>query len=189
MLDVVKPSNVVKPSKVELEAARGRTIPAVLAPELDVVFVGINPGLWSGATGHHFAHPQNRFWKALHLSGFTDRELSPTEDVALPRYRLGVTNIVGRTTATAKELTRAELREGGVALIEKLERVRPRAVAVLGMGAFRKAFRRPRAILGRQKERIADAQLWMLPNPSPLNAQYSLDELAARFAEVRASLG
>lgn len=177
------------PSKEELAAARGRTIHEVLATGLDVVFVGINPGLWSGATGHHFAHPRNRFWKALYRSGFTDRELSPAEDVVLPQYALGVTNLVGRTTAKADELTREELREGGAALIERLERVRPRAVAVLGMGAFRNAFCRPKAILGRQMDRIADAELWMLPNPSPLNAQFSLDELAARLAEVRASLG
>jgi double-stranded uracil-DNA glycosylase len=178
----------VRPSEEELDAARGRTIHDVLAPRLDVVFVGINPGLWSGATGHHFAHPGNRFWKALHLSGFTDRVLSPSEDVGLPRYGLGVTNLVGRTTATAEELRRAELRDGRAALIEKLERVRPRAVAVLGIGAFRSAFR-PEAVLGRQEDRIADAEVWVLPNPSGLNAHYQIDALAARFAEVRAALG
>lgn len=176
------------PSKEELEAARGRTIHDVLAPRLDVVFVGINPGLWSGATGHHFARPGNRFWKALHLSGFTDRVLSPAEDVELPQYGLGVTNLVGRTTATAGELTRAELRDGGAALSEKIEWVRPRAVAVLGIGAFRSAFD-PNAVLGRQEDRIADAELWVLPNPSGLNARYQLEALAAHFAEVRAAVG
>jgi double-stranded uracil-DNA glycosylase len=178
----------VKPSKQELEAARGRMIPAVLEKELDVVFVGINPGLWSGATGHHFAGPGNRFWKALHLSGFTPRVLSPAEDVTLPRYGLGVTNLVGRTTATADELTKPELRDGVAALVEKLDRVSPRAVAMLGIGAFRSAFRRPRAALGHQEDRIADAELWVLPNPSGLNAQYPLGALVPRFAEVRASL-
>lgn len=175
-------------SKEELDAARGRTINDVLAPGLDAVFVGINPGLWSGATGHHFARPGNRFWKALHGSGFTDRVLSPSEDVRLPRYGLGVTNLVGRSTARADELTPKELLDGGAALVEKLERVRPHAVAVLGIGAFRSAFR-PRAELGRQEDRIADAQVWVLPNPSGLNAHYQVDALAARFAELRSALG
>src|SRR5687768_16527126 len=133
MLDAVKPPKPPKhsrPSKEELEAARGRTIDAVLAPGLDVVFVGINPGLWSGATGHHFAGPGNRFWKALHLSGFTDRVLEPAEDIALPRFGIGVTNLVARTTARADELTRNELLDGVAALVTKLERVSPRAVAV-----------------------------------------------------------
>jgi TDG/mug DNA glycosylase family protein len=178
----------VTPSKDELDAARGRTISDVLAPRLDVVFVGINPGLWSGATGHHFARPGNRFWKALHRSGFTDRVLSPSEDVVLPTYGLGVTNLVGRTTARADELTPSELRDGGAALVEKLAPVRPRAVAVLGIDAFHSAFN-PKATLGRQEERIAGAETWMLPNTSGLNAHYQLDELVTLFAEVRASLG
>jgi TDG/mug DNA glycosylase family protein len=186
MLDDVKPS---KPSKHELEAARGRTIPAVLGPELDVVFVGINPGLWSGATGHHFAGPGNRFWKALHLSGFTPRVLSPAEDVALPRYGLGVTNLVARTTARADELTREELQSGAAALAKKLARISPRAVSVLGIGAFRSAFGRPQAALGRQEDPIADAEVWVLPNPSGLNAHYPLGALVPRFAEVRDALG
>jgi double-stranded uracil-DNA glycosylase len=179
----------VTPSKEELDAARGRTIDAVLAPGLDVVFVGINPGLWSGATGHHFAGPGNRFWKALHLSGFTPRVLSPAEDIALPRYGLGVTNIVARATARADELTDAELRDGVAALVEKLDRVSPRAVAVLGIGAFRSAFRRPKAALGRQEDRFADADVWVLPNPSGLNAHYPLSALVPRFTEVRVALG
>jgi TDG/mug DNA glycosylase family protein len=179
--------DVVTPSKDELEAARGRTLHDVLAPGLDVVFVGINPGLWSGATGHHFARPGNRFWKALHRSGFTDRVLSPSEDVRLPKYGLGVTNLVGRTTARADELATKEIRDGAAALVEKLERVRPRAVAVLGIDAYHSAFRSD-AVLGLQDERIASAEVWVLPNPSGLNAHYQLDELSARFAEVRAAL-
>jgi double-stranded uracil-DNA glycosylase len=189
MLDDVKRSKPSKPSKDELEAARGLTIPAVLGPELDVVFVGINPGLWSGATGHHFAGPGNRFWKALHLSGFTeDRVLSPVEDVTLPQYGIGVTNLVARTTAKADELTREELQSGAAALAKKLARVSPRAVAVLGIGAFRSAFGRPKAVLGRQEDPIADAEVWVLPNPSGLNAHYPLGALVSHFAEVRASL-
>jgi double-stranded uracil-DNA glycosylase len=174
-------------SKDELEAARGRTIPAVLAPDLDVVFVGINPGLWSGATGHHFAGPGNRFWKALHGSGFTDRVLSPAEDVDLPTYGLGVTNLVPRATARADELAPAELREGAAALIAKVERVRPRALAVLGIGAYRSAFDHG-ATLGRQAHPIGDAEVWALPNPSGLNAHYQLDALVRLFAELRASV-
>jgi TDG/mug DNA glycosylase family protein len=185
MLDDVKLST---PSRDELEAARGRTIPAVLAPGLNVVFVGINPGLWSGATGHHFAHPRNRFWKTLHLSGFTPRELSPAEDAGLPQYRLGVTNLVERTTAKASELTRKELRAGGAALVENVQRIHPRSVAVLGIGAYRRVFD-PKATLGQQEARIAGAETWMMPNPSPLNAQFSLDDLVALFTELRESLG
>ena len=178
----------VTPSRDELEAARGRTIDDVLAPGLDVVFVGINPGLWSGATGHHFARPGNRFWKALHGSGFTDRVLSPAEDVDLPTYGLGVTNLVGRTTARADELTPEELRDGAATLVDKLERVRPRALAVLGIDAYRRAFN-PKATLGRQEDRIGDAEVWVLPNPSGLNAHYQLDALVALFTELRTSLG
>lgn len=187
MLDDVKPKPS-RPSKDELEAARGRTIDDVLAPGLDVVFVGINPGLWSGATGHHFARPGNRFWKALHGSGFTHRVLSPAEDEDLPTYGLGVTNLVGRTTARADELTPEELRDGAATLVDKLERVRPRALAVLGIDAYRRAFN-PKATLGRQEGQIGDAEVWVLPNPSGLNAHYQLDALVALFTELRTSLG
>jgi TDG/mug DNA glycosylase family protein len=176
------------PTKAELEAARGREIPHVLEPGLRVVFVGINPGLWSGATGHHFARPGNRFWKVLHFSGFTDRILSPTEDVTLPRYGIGVTNLVARTTAKADELTREELRAGARTIEGKLSAVLPRAVAVLGIEAYRKAFRHPNAKVGPQPERIADILTWVLPNPSGVNANYQIPKLVVLFEELRRAI-
>jgi TDG/mug DNA glycosylase family protein len=178
-----------RPTKVDLEAARDRTIADVLAPGLDLVFVGINPGLWSGATGHHFARPGNRFWKALHGGGFTPRVLSPFEDRELLALGLGVTNLVARTTATADELSRAELREGARGLTDRLETYRPGAVAFLGITSYRVAFDRRDAELGQQPEEIAGARLWVLPNPSGLNAHYQVPELSAMFAELREALG
>jgi TDG/mug DNA glycosylase family protein len=173
------------PSKQELAAARGRTIPAVLGPGLRVLFVGINPGLWSGATGHHFARPGNRFWPALHASGFTDRRLDPSEDVLLPGYGLGVTNLVTRTTATAAELDDDELRAGAANLDATVRVHRPRAVAILGIGAYRTGFGRRRAPLGEQDERIGASSLWVVPNPSGLNASYPLPEIVRWFVRLR----
>jgi TDG/mug DNA glycosylase family protein len=175
----------MSPSKAELEAARGRTIPDVLGPDLDVVFVGINPGLWSGAVGHHFARPGNRFWKALHGSGFTDRLLSPVDDASLLERNLGLTNLVARTTATAAELSADEIRRGAGELEGRLEPLRPRFVAVLGIGAYRTGFGKPTATLGPQDEDLSGARLWVLPNPSGLNAHYQLDELTERFRALR----
>jgi TDG/mug DNA glycosylase family protein len=182
----------VSPSKAELEAARGRTIPDVLGPGLDVVFVGINPGLWSGlwsgAVGHHFARPGNRFWKTLYGAGFTDRVLSPLEDAALLDYGLGATNLVARTTATADELAADELREGARHLGQRLTPLRPRIVAVLGIGAYRTGFGRPRAQLGEQEERLGHSRLWVLPNPSGINAHYPLDALVEGLRELRGAI-
>jgi double-stranded uracil-DNA glycosylase len=178
-----------RPTKAELEAARERVIPDVLAPGLDVVFVGINPGLWSGAAGHHFARPGNRFWKALYASGFTARELSPFEDRSLLEVGLGVTNLVRRTTATADELTADEIRAGGRRLRRRLRPFAPRTVSILGIGAYRLAFDRPRASLGRQGDRIGDADTWVLPNPSGLNAHYQIPDLAELFVELRRAVG
>jgi len=175
-------------SKAELEAARGRTIPDVLGPDLDVVFVGINPGLWSGAVGHHFARPGNRFWKALHGSGFTDRRLDPSEDASLLERNLGVTNLVARTTATADELSADEIRLGAQKLEERLEPLLPRFVAVLGIGAYRTGFGRREAALGPQEDDFGGARLWVLPNPSGLNAHHQLDDLTERFRRLRAAL-
>ena len=179
----------VSPSKAELEAARGRTIPDVLGPELDLVFVGINPGLWSGAVGHHFARPGNRFWKALHGSGFTDRLLFPLEDASLLERNLGLTNLVARTTATAAELSADEIRAGAQELAVRLEPLRPRFVAVLGIGAYRTGFDRRDAALGPQSEDLSGARLWVLPNPSGLNAHYQLDDLTERFRTLRDAAG
>jgi TDG/mug DNA glycosylase family protein len=175
---------VRKPSPADLAAAHGRTVPDVIAPGLAVLFCGINPGLWSAATGHHFARPGNRFWPALHRGGFTPRQLRPDEETELIGYGLGITNVVARGTARADELTRAELVAGGRTVAAKVRGFRPAWVAVLGIGAYRTAFG-PAARIGPQPERIAGARAWVLPNPSGLNAHYQLDQLAAEFAKLR----
>ena len=175
------------PSPAELRAARARTIPDVIGPGLRVLFCGINPGLYSGAVGHHFARPGNRFWRVLHTAGFTERVLSPFEDASLLDLGLGITNLCPRTTARAEELTGTELAAGAAALARKVRRFRPRIVAVLGVGAYRAAFARPRATLGLQPETIAGVPLWVLPNPSGLNAHYQVPELVERFRELHAA--
>ena len=175
----------MNPSKAELEDARGGTIPDVLGPGLDVVFVGINPGLWSGAVGHHFARPGNRFWKALHGSGFTDRLLAPNEDATLLERNLGLTNLVARTTARADELSADEIRSGARELEQRLAPFRPRFVAVLGVGAYRSGFAKPGAALGPQGDSLGESRLWVLPNPSGLNAHHQLDDLTERFRVLR----
>ncbi|BFV58704.1 G/U mismatch-specific DNA glycosylase [Kitasatospora sp. CMC57] len=177
-----------RPDAAELAAARGRTVPDVVAPGLRVLFCGINPGLWSGATGQHFARPGNRFWPALHRSGFTPRQLRPDEQRELLRYGLGITNVVTRTTAKADELTAEEYRVGGQALVERVERLRPGALAVLGIGAYRTAFGQRHAVVGRQSAGIGDTEVWVLPNPSGLNAHYSLDGIAEEFRRLREAL-
>jgi TDG/mug DNA glycosylase family protein len=176
---------VPKPTVAELAAARLRTIPDVIAPDLAVLFCGINPGLYSAATGRHFARPGNRFWPALHLAGFTPRQLPPVEQELLFDYRLGVTNVVARATARADELTQDELRAGAVRLTALAASYTPRFVAVVGISAYRTAFDRPHATVGAQEERIAGARLWVLPNPSGLNAHYQLPALAAEFRALR----
>lgn len=178
-----------RPTAEQLAAAQDATIADVAAPGLRVLFCGINPGLWSGATGHHFARPGNRFWPALHRSGFTPRQLRPEEQQELLALGLGITNVVARTTAKASELTAEEYRSGGEALVEQVTRLAPRALAVLGIGAYRAAFGRPHAAVGRQVERIGDSEVWVLPNPSGLNAHYTLDGIAAEFAKLREAVG
>ena len=176
---------VQRPTKHELAAATGRRIPDVIGPGLRVLFCGINPGLYSGAVGHHFARPGNRFWKVLHRSGFTDHELSPFDDRALLDVGIGVTNLVSRTTATAAALDGAELRRGAARLRAKVKRYRPSFVAFAGMGAYRTAYRRPHAVLGRQRETVGDAVVWLLPNPSGAQAAYQLDDLVREFRALR----
>lgn len=180
---------VAKPTAAELAAAHTKTIPDVIAPGLSVLFCGINPGLYSAATGHHFARPGNRFWPALHRSGFTPRQLQPAEQEELLTYGLGVTNIVARATARADELTREELRAGALTLTALVTQNAPAAVAVAGISAYRTAFDRPKAVLGEQEGGIAGARLWVLPNPSGLNAHFQLDRLAAEFAALRELVG
>jgi double-stranded uracil-DNA glycosylase len=161
-------------------------LPDVIAPDLDILFCGINPSLMSAARGHHFARPGNRFWPALHLAGLTPRRLDPDEDRELLRYGLGVTNIVARPTRAAAELRPAEMRAGAVSLAALVERFRPRLVAVLGITAWRVAFDRPKAALGLQSERVGGVETWVAPNPSGLNAHHQLPDLARCYAELRA---
>ena len=177
-----------RPTPVDLVNARTRTLPDILGPNLRVVFCGINPGLYSAATGHHFARPGNRFWKALHRGGWTDRVLDPSEDATLPAFGIGVTNLVDRATGAASELGPEELAAGGESLRAKAVRFAPRAVAMLGVTAYRRAFLRPHASLGLQPENIGPSALWVLPNPSGLNAHHQLDDLAARFGSLCAML-
>lgn len=174
-----------RPSKAEVAAAAGRTVPDLIAPGLDVLFCGINPGLYSGATGHHFARPGNRFWPSLRASGFTDRLVGPREERILLDYSLGITNLVARATATAAELGPDELRAGKARLVRKVLRVHPRAVAVLGIGAYRLAFGDSDARVGRQPAMIGRSMLWVLPNPSGLNANHQLPDLARAFRALR----
>jgi len=178
-----------RPTPEQLDAARGRAIPDLLADRLRVVFVGINPGLYSGAVGHHFARPGNRFWKALHGSGFTEREWSPFDDLDLVTVGIGITNLVDRTTASAAELTADELRTGRDSLEAKIARYRPRVVAILGITAYRTGFGRPKAGFGPQNRALAGSPVWVLPNPSGLNAHHQLDDLIRRFAELRVASG
>lgn len=174
-----------KPTKQQLIDAAGKTVPDVIAPGLKVLFCGINPGLYTAAVGHHFARPGNRFWPALYHSGFTTRLLSPFAERELLPLRLGVTNVVARATAAASELTKADFVKGGGRLRAKVRRYRPRIVAVLGVGAYREAFARPKAVIGEQEEKITDARVWVLPNPSGLNANYQLNDLVKLFKELR----
>ena len=174
-----------KPTKQQLLEAAGKTVPDVIAPDLRVLFCGINPGLYTAAVGHHFARPGNRFWPALFKSGFTDSLLSPFEEHKLLELGIGVTNVVARATAAAAELTQDDFISGGRRLRAKVRRHRPRIVAVLGVGAYREAFARPRAVIGEQPETIGEARVWVLPNPSGLNANYQLDDLVKLFKELR----
>lgn len=178
-----------KPTREEVEAAYGRGIRDVIAPGLRVLFCGINPGLYTAAIGHHFGRPGNRFWAVLHRAGFTPRLLTPYEERELLALGLGVTNVVNRATRVAEELDAEDLRRGGRALERKVRRYRPRVLAVLGLGAYRGAFGRPKAQVGPQEERIGDTTVWVLPNPSGRTASYQLDALERLFRRLRAAAG
>jgi TDG/mug DNA glycosylase family protein len=173
-----------KPTKEQLLAAVNKTVPDVIAPDLQVLFSGINPGLYTAAVGHHFARPGNRFWPALHAGGFTDRVLSPFDERELLKSGYGITNVVSRTTASADLLTKEEIVAGGEKLIRKVLRYRPKVLAILGVGTYRIAFNQPKAVVGRQAETIGDTIVWVLPNPSGLNAHYQAGELARLFREL-----
>jgi TDG/mug DNA glycosylase family protein len=174
-----------KPTKEEIAQAYGTSVPDIIAPGLNVLFCGINPGLYTAAVGHHFARPGNRFWPTLYAAGLTPRLLLPEEDHALLSWGYGLTNVVERATATADELTREELRTGGACLVRKVEQCAPRVLAVLGVTAYRSAFAQPQVTLGRQQARIGETLVWVLPNPSGLNAHYQLDDLARCFRALR----
>jgi double-stranded uracil-DNA glycosylase len=177
-----------RPSRSEVAASVGRRVPDLIEPNLEVLFCGINPGLYSGATGHHFARPGNRFWPALHRSGFTPTLLSPWEEQSLLKLGIGITNLVARATAAASDLTDAELRAGRRRLERKVRRHTPRWVAVVGIGAYRTAFDRPRAVIGPQPERLHRSRLWVLPNPSGLNANHQIAELTQAFEALRCAI-
>jgi TDG/mug DNA glycosylase family protein len=174
-----------RPTKADLIAAAQKTVPDLIAPNLKVLFVGINPGLYTAAIGRHFGRPGNRFWPALFAGGFTERLLSPYENESLLERRYGITNLVSRATARADELTSEELRAGAKSLAKKVRRYRPKIAAIVGITSYRIAFDRPAAQLGLQEERIADASIWVLPNPSGLNAHYQPAALAKLFRELR----
>jgi TDG/mug DNA glycosylase family protein len=178
----------VRPTKDELLSASGKTVPDVIGSGLRILFCGINPGLYSAAVGHHFARPGNRFWPALFSSGFTPRLLAPFEEQDLIKLGYGITNIVGRATASAAELSADDLTKGGKILRAKLRRYRPRCLAVLGIGAYRTAFGYREAELGLQEPVIADSIVWVLPNPSGLNAHYRPAELSMLFRQLRIAI-
>lgn len=179
-----------RPSAEECAAAFGRSVPDLVRPALRVLFCGINPSLMSAATGHHFGNPANRLWPVLHQAGFTDRRLHPSESAELLDRGIGVTNFVNRATATAAEISNEEIRAGAARLRETVATWQPAYVAPLGLSAYRVGFGRPKAEVGRQPEPLEGATVWLLPNPSGLNAHYQLPDLVACYAALReASLG
>ena len=180
-----KTTTPFRPTKEQLLAAAGKTVPDVIAENLRVLFCGINPGLYTAAIGHHFGRPGNRFWPALYKSGFTDRLLSPFDEHSILDSGLGITNVVAHATASEAGLSKADLMKGGRRLMMTVRRYKPRTLAVLGVGAYRTAFGKPKAAIGEQDERLSDARVWVLPNPSGLNANYQLDALVKLFKELR----
>jgi TDG/mug DNA glycosylase family protein len=174
-----------KPTPADLLAANGKSIPILIARDLKVLFCGLNPGLWSAATGHHFARPGNRFWPALHASGFTPRLIKPHEQGELLGWGLGITNFVERASATAAELSDAELIAGAVRLRKTVLKYRPAMLAILGIGAYRTGFGQKTTAMGLQRELIGETRVWVLPNPSGLNAHHTPASLAKLFSELR----
>ncbi len=179
------PKSLARPSRAELVRAAHKTVPDCIKPGIGVLFAGINPGLYSAYSGRHFAHPGNRFWPALHAGGFTPRVLDPRDEHQLLNSGIGITNIVDRATVGSAELRDEELVEGGRRLARKIRRYKPRAVAILGVVAYRTAFNRPNAKVGKQRERIEGAEVWVLPNPSGLNAHFTPKTLARLFRAFR----
>jgi double-stranded uracil-DNA glycosylase len=179
------PFKIWKPSQAQIQDAYGKKMRDIIAPGLKVLFCGINPSLYSAAVGHHFARPGNRFWPTLYAAGFTDRLVSPFEDEKLLERGYGITNVVERATATAAELAESEFIQGGKALERKVRRYGPCVLAVLGVGAYRTAFGQKEATIGKQESRLGGALVWVLPNPSGLNAHYRLEDLARVYRAMR----
>jgi double-stranded uracil-DNA glycosylase len=178
-----------KPTKEQVRAARGKSVPDIIAPGLKVLFCGINPGLYTAAVGHHFARPGNRFWPALHKAGFTPRQFSPFEEEELLNHGYGIINIVEHATARADELSAEELARGGAVLEDKVRTFKPLFSAILGFGAYRMAFRHPKALPGLQPEKLGGiSSAWVLPNPSGLNASYQLHDLVGMMKELKAAV-
>jgi TDG/mug DNA glycosylase family protein len=185
-----------RPTRAELESYRDAVVPDLLPDSgLKLLFVGINPGLWTAATQTHFAHPVNRFYPALLQAGIIERPIDPAAGMTDPDREhltsrgIGITNVVRRATARADELTDEELRVGGEQLVALVARVQPRVVALAGITAYRTAFGRRKATLGRQEETIADAELWVVPNPSGLNAHETVSSLATAYAAAARAAG
>lgn len=182
-------------TRAELEAFRDATVPDLLGPGVRLLFVGINPGLWTAAVQAHFGRPGNRFYPALFRAGIVDHLIdasagfSVDDQELLLRRGVGITNLVARATARADELSAAELVAGAQDLVRRARRIDAEVVAVLGITAYRKAFNRPRAILGKQREQLAPSPLWVAPNPSGLNAHASLETLAAAYREIALAAG
>ena len=174
-----------KPTKEQILAATNKTVPDILRPNLDVLFVGINPGLYTAAVGHHFARPGNRFWPAMHKGGFTPTLISPFDSHRLLEWNLGITNMCPRPTAMAQQLSTHELRKGAKVLARKVLRYKPRFIAIVGITSYRIAFDRKEAQLGLQRETIGESKIWVLPNPSGLNAHYQISDLARLFRALK----
>ena len=179
-----RPDQPWKPTKADLEKAKDKTVKDVARPGLNVLFVGINPGLYTAAIGHHFGRPGNRFWPALRASGLLREPLTPQESTRLLESGLGITNVVARATARADELELGELRRGARLLERKILRLKPRVAAFLGLGLYRDAFERPKAGVGLQRETIGSTLLWVLPNPSGLNAHFQVPDYARMLRRI-----
>jgi len=177
-------------TREQLEAFKGTTLPDLLGPDVRLLFVGINPGLWTAATQTHFCHPSNRFYPALRRSGLIDLDLdtnvgmTDTQRGDFLSRGMGITNLVRRATARASEIGADELRQGGERLLTTIAGLRPTVVAVAGVTAYRTAFAQPRAALGRQEPDVSGAQIWVVPNPSGLNAHETIDSLAHWFGDA-----
>lgn len=173
------------PTKQELQKASTKFVDDLIRQDLDILFVGINPGLYTAYTGFHYARPGNRFWPTIYAAGFTDRLLKPSESAEMLTYGYGMTNVVARASVSASEISREEYREGGRILLEKVLKYKPKWIAFVGIQAYRDAFDKPKAKTGLQLEKIGDAHVWVLPSPSGLNAHYKPADFARVFREFR----